>query len=375
MVTPRRGRGSIARTRRRTINQDSGSIMPTDRSLLQPMGDKSSPIIENPVEYDTTKDGEWHKRIWGPDVRQILRSLAVVAGHARQHLSAETLFQVVLTEDQLRNARKLQFMQSTGLIKGVFRSTDGKIHSLVNLREVNPATASALVSLPMYQAMEEVISTLQRIEAGIQEILRGQHADRIGALKAGLEIVQHASLAEGVDLRRALLQSSIPVLLTAKWQLFEVMRKELGEMSLAIGEGDLWKNVREMIDPKMSRERIASSYMNRLHENCVGATKATAELARVYMCLGESRLAVSLVENYSAEMREVVPHAKLGIKYMTAKGEVAAKSYRFWDQLGPNLYKLPAITKAAVEQPCRPLVITFRRQDLIETEYEEVENG
>jgi len=359
-------RGGRLRRRGRTLDR---ARQDTSRDFeLVPAA--NFPDVQGMVQIDVRHQGRSRPRDdHGFQFGQLARAILSAIGHSRQLLSPGTTYEAAFSPEQLKRGASL--VESGGFIKGVLRDSGGKFCGIAHLREVRPQTASALVSFPIHQAIEQVLVHLQRIEDGVRAILRGQQSDRVAELQAGVELIQNAELLDDNDTRFFHLREGVVKLLSAKWLLFEAMRRDLEQLEQDLGGERVWDVAREYLPGKTGRHELAERAMRPLQENAAGACVAVRLAAQAYADLGEARAAEATVSSFVSGMRVLAPKVEKATGFLDMTDPATMGAHEFWNSVPSHLSNLEAQSQTMLAASKKPVLVRFTGQQLLEVSSED----
>ena len=189
----------------------------------------------------------------------------------------------------------------TGKLKATLVGANGKVVKGIDLKYedfCNVPDVSSLTTLAqmenMRQQLQEVIDNLEMIGYAVQNVIAGQHNDRIALYKSGEQIYLESKVIKDSFFQKQLLASSVKSLEDARMQMIENMKTDIADIVAYDNKGRKMKS--EAIDAKIQIINSAFDVIN----------KSSFLKAGIYYENGEIEAMMVSLKQYSGFLSDVI---------------------------------------------------------------------
>ena len=114
------------------------------------------------------------------------------------------------------------------IIRDAAKGKKGQILGQVSLKEVNPELLASVNQLAIQNALADIVNRLEIIDEKLNEVLQGQHDDRLAQIDSGIQLYEQACGHPDVFSRTVVLGNSIGQLSEGRASLLRELEGQLG---------------------------------------------------------------------------------------------------------------------------------------------------
>lgn len=257
-------------------------------------------------------------------MQSIINSSPVIAEMANGMKKTERL-QLVLSDEVKEKIAKgtYKFMKSKsadGIFKAVVVDKKGTIKAIADIKweevseNITPAgLASAMQGMAVQQQLRSISEKLQDMSVAMEDVLIGQHNDRLAMFLSGEAIYREALSVTDEDVKKNLATSSIMALTNATASLQASLIHEINTICEGYNEekGRFVGIKSEKLKEKMF---IINSSFQAIH-------KAVTLKAAIYYKEGEYSALTTVLDDYKNFLERTLPDEKAHILYLADPNE------------------------------------------------------
>lgn len=207
-----------------------------------------------------------------------------------------------------------------GVFKAVVVDEKGKTRAIADLKweeigsGVDPtAMTSAMQGMAIQQQLREISEQLQDMSAAMEDVLMGQHNDRLAMFFSGEAIYREALAASDETLKRSLTSAAIMALTNASTSLQASLVYEVNAICDKYDE-EKGRFVGIKSEKLMEKMYLINSSFQTIH-------KATTLKAAIYYREGEYQALTTVLSDYKGFLERSLPEEKAHILYLADPNE------------------------------------------------------
>ncbi len=207
-----------------------------------------------------------------------------------------------------------------GVFKAVVVDEKGKTRAIADLKweeigsGVDPAAmTSAMQGMAIQQQLREISEQLQDMSAAMEDVLMGQHNDRLAMFFSGEAIYREALAASDETLKRSLTSAAIMALTNASTSLQASLVYEVNAICDKYDE-EKGRFVGIKSEKLMEKMYLINSSFQTIH-------KATTLKAAIYYREGEYQALTTVLSDYKGFLERSLPEEKAHILYLADPNE------------------------------------------------------
>lgn len=248
------------------------------------------------------------------NVEDLLREITHLSSfiNIKNKLDSRSTYKLILPKDIKNQIKKGILSQSSdqdGMLTGIIRNQKGEMIYHARLKELKPEVFETISELSIQSNLAQMVVKLEEISHQVNQILKGQHSDRIGIIKGAQETYNQALKVKNEENRIDLLKQAIVELNKGRSQLIESLKEKMHFVENL--PSTKFEHIYYSLLNKVNVTKVTEAYFE-IQEIFDGIIVSSILLGLTYEELGEKeaiwesiKTLIESVETYSLEIERL----------------------------------------------------------------------